>query len=157
MKFKITSEQLEKAKLRNTFGELKNSIRKGEGNLIGSIGEIILMDYYTNKGSIIEDAQKYDYDFKLNGFKIEVKTQEIKLEPKDNWTCHVPDYNAKQNCDYYAFMGVNLQKNEAFCLGLIKKDYWSQVRKLKKQGEMGTKYPFKCDTWVCLIKDLKKI
>lgn len=157
MKFKITSEQLEKAKTRNTFGELKNSIRKGQGNFIGSIGEIVLMDYYLKKGSKVEDGQNYNYDFKLNGFTIEVKTQEIKLEPKDNWTCHVPNYNDKQNCDYYAFMGINVQKNEAYCFGFLNKDSWMKVRKLKKQGEMGTKYPFKCDTWVCQIKDLTKI
>lgn len=157
MKFKIKEEQLSKAKERNTFGAIKNSIKNGKGNFLGSVGEVVLLDYYTLKGATIQDAQQYDYDFILNDYRIEVKTQAIKFEPKDNWTCHVPDYNTEQKCDYYAFMGVNLQKNEAYLFGFVKKDVWKTIKTLKKQGEMGTRYPYKCDTWVCQIKDLQKI
>ncbi len=159
MKFKITPEQLEKANYRNTFGKLKNSIKDGDGNYLGSLGEVVIMDYYLKKGLKVEDGQKYDYDFKLNDLRIEVKTQEIKYkyEPKENYTCHIPNFNIKQDCDYYAFMFINLETNDAYCKGMISKKKWLLTRQLKKQGEMGFVKPFKCDTWICLISDLKKI
>lgn len=154
---KITEEQLSIAKTRNNFGVLKNSIKKGEGNYLGAVGEIILMDYYRNKGAKVEDIQTFDFDFKINDYKIEVKVQECKFKPKDNWTCHVPDYNATQKCDYYAFIFVNLEKKEAFLEGMITKKEWLSVRNFKKEGEMGFVKPFECDTWICQIKELKKI
>jgi hypothetical protein len=157
MYFKITPEQLEKAKYRNTFDKLKNSISKGKGTYLGSVGEVVLMDYYINKGVKVEDGQKYDYDFILNDFKIDVKTQSMQYKPKPNFTCHIPNFNIKQNCDFYAFMFINLKTNDAYCVGMINKQDWKLVAKLIKQGEMGHVKPFITDTWVCLISDLLKI
>ena len=157
MYFKITPEQLEKAKCRNTFDKLKNSLKDGKGTYLGSVGEVVLMDYYINKGVKVEDGQKYDYDFILNDFKIDVKTQSMQYKPKPNFTCHIPNFNIKQNCDFYAFMFINLKTNDAYCVGMIRKQDWKLVAKLIKQGEMGYVKPFITDTWVCLISDLLKI
>ena len=157
MYFKITPEQLEKAKHRNTFDVLKNSIKNGEGTYLGSVGEIVLIDYYKNKGVKFEDGQKYDYDFIINDYKIDVKTQSIKYKPKPNFTCHIPNFNIKQDCDFYAFMFINLETNDAYCEGMIRKKDWKLIAKLKKQGEMGHVKPFATDTWICLISDLSKI
>jgi len=157
MYFKITPEQLEKAKHRNTFGILKNSLKNGEGNYLGSVGEIVLIDHYKNKGVKFEDGQKYDYDFIINDFKVDVKTQSIKYKPKPNFTCHIPNFNIKQDCDFYAFMFINLETNDAYCEGMIRKKDWKLIAKLKKQGEMGYVKPFATDTWICLISDLSKI
>ena len=159
MYFKITPEQLEKAKHRNTFEPLKNSIEEGKGTYLGSVGEVVLIDYYKNKQVKFEDKQNFDYDFIINDFKIDVKTQSMKYkyEPKPNFTCHIPNFNIKQDCDYYAFMFINLETNDAYCVGMIKKKDWKLVSQLKKQGEMGHIKPFKCDTWICLISDLSKI
>jgi len=157
MYFKITPEQLEKAKHRNTFGILKNSLKNGEGNYLGSVGEIVLIDYYKNKGVKFEDGQKYDYDFIINDYKIDVKTQSIKYKPKPYFTCHIPNFNIKQDCDFYAFMFINLETNDAYCEGMIRKKDWKLIAKLKKQGEMGYVKPFATDTWICLISDLSKI
>jgi hypothetical protein len=107
MYFKITPEQLERAKHRNTFDVLKNSIKNGEGTYLGSVGEIVLIEHYKNKGVKFVDGQKYDYDFIINDFKIDVKTQSIKYKPKPNFTCHIPNFNIKQDCDFYAFMFIN--------------------------------------------------
>jgi hypothetical protein len=157
MYFKITPEQLEKAKHRNTFGILKNSLKNGEGNYLGSVGEIVLIDHYKNKGVKFEDGQKYDYDFIINDYKIDVKTQSLKYKPKPNFTCHIPNFNIKQDCDFYAFMFINLETNDAYCEGMIRKKDWKLIAKLKKQGEMGYVKPFATDTWICLISDLSKI
>ena len=157
MYFKITQEQLEKAKHRNTFDVLKNSIKNGEGTYLGSVGEVVLIDYYINKGVKFEDGQNYDYDFKINDYKIDVKTQSLKYKPKPNFTCHIPNFNIKQDCDFYAFMFINLETNDAYCEGMIRKKDWKLIAKLKKQGEMGHVKPFATDTWICLISDLSKI
>jgi hypothetical protein len=157
MYFKITQEQLEKAKHRNTFDVLKNSLRNGEGTYLGSVGEVVLIDYYINKGVKFEDGQNYDYDFKINDYKIDVKTQSLKYKPKPNFTCHIPNFNIKQDCDFYAFMFINLETNDAYCEGMIRKKDWKLIAKLKKQGEMGHVKPFATDTWICLISDLSKI
>jgi hypothetical protein len=157
MYFKITQEQLERAKHRNTFDVLKNSIKNGEGTYLGSVGEVVLIDYYINKGVKFEDGQNYDYDFKINDFKIDVKTQSMKYKPKPNFTCHIPNFNIKQDCDFYAFMFINLETNDAYCEGMIRKKDWKLIAKLKKQGEMGHVKPFATDTWICLISDLSKI
>jgi hypothetical protein len=157
MYFKITPEQLEKAKHRNTFGILKNSIKKGEGTYLGSVGEVVLIDYYKNKEVKFEDKQNFDYDFIINDFKIDVKTQSMKYKPKPYFTCHIPNFNIKQDCDFYAFMFINLETNDAYCEGMIRKKDWKLVSKLKKQGEMGHVKPFATDTWICLISDLSKI
>jgi hypothetical protein len=157
MYFKITQEQLERAKHRNTFDVLKNSLRNGEGTYLGSVGEVVLIDYYINKGVKFEDGQNYDYDFKINDYKIDVKTQSLKYKPKPNFTCHIPNFNIKQDCDFYAFMFINLETNDAYCEGMIRKKDWKLISKLKKQGEMGHVKPFATDTWICLISDLSKI
>jgi hypothetical protein len=157
MKLQITSEQLEKATRRNNFGILNNSIKKGEGNYLGAVGEVVLMDYYINKGANVTDGQMFDFDFAVNKYKIEVKTQANIYTPKNDWTCHVPNANATQKCDFYAFVFVNLQKNEAYCKGMITKEKWLKVRQFKQKGEMGHKDAFECDTWVVQIKDLTKI
>jgi hypothetical protein len=157
MYFKITQEQLERAKHRNTFGILKNSIENGEGNYLGSVGEVVLIDYYKSKGVKFEDGQIFDYDFIINDYKIDVKTQSMKYKPKPYFTCHIPNFNIKQDCDFYAFMFINLETNDAYCEGMIRKKDWKTVAKLKKQGEMGHVKPFATDTWICLISDLSKI
>ena len=41
-KFKVTDDQLKRAKKLFDFKELNNSITKGEGNLAGAVGEIIV-------------------------------------------------------------------------------------------------------------------
>jgi hypothetical protein len=157
MYFKITQEQLERAKHRNTFDVLKNSIKNGEGTYLGSVGEVVLIDYYKNKEVKFEDKQNFDYDFIINDYKIDVKTQSMKYKPKPYFTCHIPNFNIKQDCDFYAFMFINLETNDAYCEGMIRKKDWKLVAKLKKQGEMGHVKPFATDTWICLISDLSKI
>ena len=157
MQINITDSQRERARTRFTFGELKNSIRKGEGNEIGALGEILVMDHYKEKGCEVIDGQNFDFDFMIDGHMIEVKTQETRFEPNDSWTCHVPDYNAKQKCDFYCFVFIERSMSKAWIAGMIKHDTFHQIKKLKMKGEIGFRKAFKCDTWTILISDLIKI
>lgn len=157
MQIKITESQRERAKNRFSFGELKNSIRKGEGNEIGAIGEILVMDHYAEKGCDVIDGQNFDFDLTVNNHKIEVKTQETRFKPNDSWTCHVPDYNVKQKCDFYCFVFVNSSMTTGWIAGMISHNEFHQIKRLKMKGEIGVKNPFKCDTWTIFISQLKKI
>ena len=49
IKIKISDAQRARAKELYEFNVLKGSVTKGEGNEVGALGEIIVMDYYGDK------------------------------------------------------------------------------------------------------------
>jgi len=58
----ITAEDITKARiLAEDMGQLKNSITKGQGNIYGFLGEIIVSKFLG-----IELSNTYDYDMILN-------------------------------------------------------------------------------------------
>ena len=67
-KFIITKFQIQRAKELFDFKELNNSITKGEGNLAGAIGEIVVKDAYRGKGK-----NTYDYDTIIKNYKVDIK------------------------------------------------------------------------------------
>lgn len=157
IEIEITQSQILRADILYKFKELNNSIRKGEGNLIGALGEIVVFDYYQNKGREVEHCQHHDFDLMIEGFKVEIKTQETKFKPLHWFTCHVSDYNATQDCDYYCFPFVNESMSTAWLTGMIKKNDFRERAVFKKEGEIGFKKPFLCDTWTVRIDELTKI
>ena len=46
IEIEITQQQIKRAEMLYNFKALNNSIRKGEGNLLGSVGEIVVFDHY---------------------------------------------------------------------------------------------------------------
>lgn len=153
----ITQQQIKRAEILYKFKVLNNSITKGEGNLIGALGEIIVFDYYQNKGREVEHCQHHDFDLMIEGFKVEIKTQETRFKPLHWFTCHVSDYNATQECDFYCFPFVNESMSTAWLAGMIKKNDFKERAVFKKEGEIGFKKPFLCDTWTVRIDELIKI
>jgi hypothetical protein len=79
------------------------SIRDGKGNRVGCYGEVVLEKYI---GSHKEEEDKYNFDCRWNGVKIEVKTIECNTPPLLHYDCSVSTYNDTQKCDWYAFMRV---------------------------------------------------
>jgi len=150
----ITQDKVNRARELYSFGKLKNSIREGEGNEIGALGEILVLDHYTNKGRNVVHEQDFDFDLLIEGFKIEVKTQEQRSIPSPVYTCHVPDYNPNQQCDFYCFVHVHPSFTKGWIVGMISRSRFDSIKQLKKKGEMGFTKPFKCDTWIVRVKDL---
>ena len=77
--FKVTQEAVVRAvKMGEVIGKLRNSIRKGAGNWIGCLGEIIVSDRI--EGEIVGT---YNHDILKNDKKIEVKSKErsVSLRP----------------------------------------------------------------------------
>lgn len=153
----ITQQQIKRAEMLYKFKVLNNSIRKGEGNLIGALGEIVVFDYYQKKGCNVEHCQHHDFDLMIEGYTVEIKTQETRFKPIHSWTCHVSDFNATQDCEFYCFPFINESMSTAWLAGMITQTLFKQRAVFKKEGEIGFKKPFKCDTWTIRIDELTKI
>ena len=56
--------------------------------------------------------------------------------PLPHYECSITEYNAKQDCDYYAFTRVKKDFSVGWYLGVMKKaDYFYEAKYLKK-GEV---------------------
>lgn len=149
----VLDHHIEKAKVKSEdMGRLTNSIRNGEGNLCGFIGEAVLEEYLGAK-----EANTYDYDLILpNGKTVDVKTKLSKMKPLSYYVCSVAAFNTKQKCDYYAFVRVNTDLTKAWFLGMIdKKDYFTEAELLKKGDKDGDNgYIVRADCYNLPIQDL---
>ena len=153
----VTEKQLERAKNLYEFKVLNNSISKGKGNLIGAIGEIIVFDYYTNKGKNVIHAQNFQYDLIIENYKIECKTLASNVTPKDYYNCHLSTFNDKQDCDYYCFLHALNDFSKVWIKGMLSKHEVNQLKTFKKKGELDGKFAFKEDTWIIKNYQLRKI
>mgnify|MGYP003625025902 FL=1 len=113
---KTTINQIERAKQLYTFNSLNGSITKGESNIYGALGEIVVYDYFTKKGSVVDFTSTYDYDLIISNHKIDVKSKKFtsKFTPRDDWNLNISDFNTTQKCDYYFFIGVS-DDLESYC------------------------------------------
>ena len=155
-RIEITKEQIERAEQLFQFNKLKNSITEGDGNLAGALGEIIVCDEY--KG---EQANTYDYDLIINGFKIDVKTKRISnnLSPKKTWNATVPNFNTTQKCDYYCFVNLRNNFEVGFINGFITKEDFYEKASFREKGEIDPSgngvWRFKADCYNLSIVNLK--
>lgn len=134
------------------MGRLNNSIRSGQGNMIGFLGEIVVCDY------LGADSQNtYDYDLVHRGVKIDVKTKECTSPPLPHYECSVAAYNTFQACNAYVFVRVCLPY--AWILGWRgKEEYYSMARKLTKgQIDPSNNFTVKADCYNLPISDLRCI
>ena len=131
-KFKITKTALERAQRRaNKLPLLNNSIRKGEGSLVAYIGEEVAKAVL---GGEIEDT--YDYYIVYGKTKVDVKTKERTVPPRNYYECSVADFNTKQGCDEYAFVSVLDNLQEAWSLGKISKRSFTRLPSFIKKEKL---------------------
>lgn len=132
-------------------GTLTNSIRSGEGNLIGYIAEEAVKSFFG-----IEDTNDncFDYDFIYKNEKYEVKAKETKYYPELHYEASIADYNTRQKCDYYVFTRVlkhetDLIPKNVFIMGYMPKEEYMQVATFKKRGTRDTSnnWLVKKDCW----------
>jgi len=131
-------------------GILKNSLKKGEGNLAGFIGEIVVKNYLGG-----QQIDSFDYDLFLENKKIEIKTKLTAVKPLPYYTCSVASYYL-QNCDFYLFVRVKNDYNLAWILGYKSAE---DIRKfpLLKKGDFdkSNNFTVKMDNYAIPIKDLE--
>ena len=144
-KFKITKTALDRAKARaEKLPLLNNSIRKGEGKMVAYIGEEVAKHVL---GGEIEDT--YDYDIVYGETKVDVKTKERTVPPRNYYECSVADFNTRQDCDEYAFVSVLDDLKEAWYLGKIGKKEFYETATFHKKGEVDpdNNFTFKADCY----------
>jgi hypothetical protein len=150
------SQILEAKKKAKQLGVLNNSIRKGEGNVYGILGEI-LMAYYWK----VELENTYDYDLIVKDYKVDVKTKACTTEPKPNYFCSVADYNTKQDCDIYAFVRILEDFSKAWLLGYCTKKYFYNNAAFYNKGDLDPSsdlgWRFRADCYNLQINALKSL
>ena len=151
----ITKHDIQQAEiLAKEMGELKNSITKGQGNIHGFLGEIIVAKFLD-----IKISNTYDYDMIFKDIKIDVKTKRVTTPPRDYYECSVAALNTKQRCDIYVFTRILKDRTQGWILGYInKEDYFKKATFLKK-GEVDPSNNWKVSTdcYNLPIKELNNI
>lgn len=155
----ITNEMVEISKIKaERLGTLRNSIRNGEGNVVGYLGvEVIKAACYN-----IEDDDTYNNDLKCNETKLEVKTKERTVFPLPHYDASIAAYNSTQKTDYYLFVSIlkmNNIYNTAHIIGYITpSEYFKNARFFKKGDIDGSNnFPFKADCYNVEYSKLKSI
>ena len=99
------------------MGELNNSIRQGEGNVYGFLGEMIFA-----KITGANPDNTYDWDVVMpDGHTVDVKSKCVTTEPLPHYECSVASIGTHQRCDYYAFVRVLKDCTIAWYLGAMGK------------------------------------
>lgn len=150
----ITPEMIEAARLQaEDMGELRNSIRHGEGNLVGFLGELVALKVL---GGMIDNT--YDHDILLDDFMttVDVKTKETTVAPKPHYECSVAAYNTTQKCDYYCFVRIKNDLSVGWYLGVYPKtQYFQDARKMiKGQIDPANNFTVKSDCYNLAITHL---
>ena len=150
----IHPEDMEKAAvIAESIGRLRNSIRRGAGNLVGGLGEVVVKKYVHCKQS-----NTYDYDLVKNNGKLEVKTKECTSPPEPHFNCTVAAYNTKQDCDFYVFVRVLRDMSVAWILGFVDKETFFKRAYFGKEGDLdpnsNMKWRFKADCYNIRIDQL---
>jgi hypothetical protein len=139
------------------LGVLRNSIKNGAGNVVGYLGECLVVDKIG--GEIVNN--NFHYDLIKNGYKIDVKTKFCTSIPQPEYYCSIPAFNIKQECDFYVFVRIleNLQKG--WILGGIRKEKFFEQATFYKAGELDPSsrngWKFKADCFNLMIKKLKPL
>ena len=132
---RVTQRMLiEARKKAEEMGRINNSILKGAGNLAGFVGEFIAQKVLGG-----EISNTFDWDLVLDdGTKVDVKSKQTSVPPKDYYDCSVSAFSKKQDCDAYAFVRVKNDLTKGWFLGSkSSKDYFDQARFLKKGEKDG--------------------
>ena len=162
---KLTPKMLELAwNLSKDLGKIKNSIEEGEGNFIGFCGELAYKQFF---GLPIDDIHNtYDYDIEHNNLTFDVKAKKRSVFPKSHYEVSIADFNTKQNCDYYIFASVKVDKRNqmpqtAHLVGYYPKKFYKEKSMFKKFEEKDLKsenqFEFKADCWNMFFRDLMPV
>lgn len=153
----ITKEQIERAKKLYPFKELKGSITKGNSNIYGALGEIIIYDLSVEKGMDVDFNSTYDYDLIINNYKVDVKTKRTTVIPKEDYLCSISSFNTTQKCDFYFFLRINENLKECYLIGYKSKGDFFKESSFNKKGTLDVNgWTFKDDCYNIKIKQLNK-
>lgn len=131
---------------------------KGAGQFVGLLGEvafgIFLRDF---EGLEFEHCgfNSYDFDFLVEGVKVDVKTKACTTIPLPHYTVHITDSQKDRDCDVYIFCRAS--QSVVYLLGWMdKQDFWSsKLGIFHKRGDPdGAAFVEKADARTMQIQDL---
>jgi hypothetical protein len=134
----ITSEMVSRASEKaKEMGALRNSIRRGEGNLAGFLGEEVVLKAFPGSTS----HNTYQHDITMEHLSIEVKTKDRTVEPRIDYEASVANFNTSQKADFYVFVSLYRPKNtqdyqRGFVLGVIEKEAYKDKATYLKVGDI---------------------
>lgn len=143
----IKNEQVKEAETLYEFNNLKNSITRGKSQIFGAVGEILVRDYYLERGFDVTLVGSYDYDLLINGYKVDVKTKRTTVEPKPYYNCSISNSNTTQGCDFYYFVRISEDLRVGYLLGYRQKSYFYKEAIFNKKGDCDGGWKFKDDCW----------
>jgi hypothetical protein len=135
IEIKITNEMYRSAKaISDAQGVLKSSIRYGEGNIYGYLGEEIFQNLYD-----CQRVNTYDCDFLINRFdqdiRVDVKTKMTSYEPKPEYEGSVTKMPKQQDTHIYFFCRVHKDTRMGWAIGWEFSDVFFEKAYLKKKGD----------------------
>jgi hypothetical protein len=148
----ITTDMIDRATiLAEKLGKLNNSILSGKGNFAGFLGQEMFLKQF---GGV--PANDYDFDIVYNGKRIEIKTKNTTVTPRDYYMCSVAAYNTAQDSDYYAFCRVKVSDNIGWICGFYPKNKYFIDATFLKQGDYDpdNDYYVRADCWNLPISKL---
>ncbi len=134
----ISPEQFDKARRLYPFKALRGSIMKGESNIYGAIGEIVVWDQYKDT---CQYAGAHDYDLIIGDQLVEVKTKKTTVVPQPHYFCSIADpsrkrdISAQQKCDWYCFARSHGNFIDAWILGWIRRADFFDAAVYYEKGE----------------------
>lgn len=137
------------------LGVLKKSFTRGDGNVAGMLGEIIVAHHIGG-----EIRRTYNYDIiSAKGKRIDVKTKRCNSAPLPHYECSIAAYNTTQKCDYYIFVRVLNSFKTAWICGYIGHDEYFSLAKFYKKGyiDVSNNMEFSEDAYNLPINQLHKI
>lgn len=157
IKVDITEKQLERAKVLYNFYNLNHSITSGKSQLWGALGEIIVHDFFDNKGKRVSLCSTYNYDMIMEGSFYEIKTKKVGSYPLPNYNCSISRHNMRQKCDFYIFTRIMNDLKIGYILGYISKKSFSDICFHLSIGQLDDRFTVKDDCYNVRIKDLLNI
>lgn len=156
IKIYLTDEEILEAKRLYGFKKLHNSITEGESQIYGALGEVMVMNFFKLHYENVEYVGSYDFDLKINGKKIDVKTFKTDKTPTKFFNVNISAYNITQKTDYYLWCSVAENMKYGYIIGYMEKDEFYKIAELKKKGEIDRgEWVFKSDTYTTKIKNIK--
>ena len=163
----ITDDQRRRAKELYDFNVLNHSFTKGEGNMTGALGEVMVFDHYS---PTLKFDNTFDYDLVTvnNNWRIDVKSKKITFDypPSKNFKVGVSTAGKgiRQDCDLYCFTFVHESYQYGYILGWYKKEKFVNDAFFCKKGELDTMgevrntgFRFKATSYQMFIKNLECI
>jgi hypothetical protein len=154
----ITEHQRMIARELYPFNSLPGSVTKGESQMYGALGEIIVHDYYVQKGFDVSPDNTYDYDLLMQGYKVDVKTKKVRTRPQAHHFASIPAWNTRQKCDIYMFARILEDMSKGWILGYKTKHSFYKEATFNKEGDKDWNgWTFKTDCYNLRIDKLNTL